>query len=108
MLIQTFSALSLTLATLVSSAPCLETATTAGGGVPPAGILPAEISDFGIKNIQLTQFLENLEVSFFSAGSANISEWGADGFANSSIDTVIRVAAVSSCPFFSISISGAK
>jgi hypothetical protein len=96
MLFQAF-AVSLCFGVLASCAPCPDPESTAGGG-PPNSPLPAEISINGAKDIQLTQFLENLEVSFFSAGSANLSMWGADSFSNSSMDTVNRIAAVSAYP----------
>jgi len=96
MLLQTF-AISLCFGVLASCAPCLDAEITAGGG-PPNSPIPAEISVNGAKDIQLTQFLENLEVSFFSAGSANLSTWGTDGYSNSSLDTVNRIAAVSISP----------
>ena len=93
MLVQTF-AVSLCFGLLASCTPYSDAATTAGGG-PPNSPVPAEISVSGAKDIQLTEFLENLEVSFFSAGSANLSNWGTDGYSNSSINTVNRIAAVS-------------
>ena len=89
-----FFPVSLCFAVLASCAPCPDTESTAGGG-PPNSPLPAEISINGVKDIQLAQFLENLEVSFFSAGSANLSKWGTNGFSNSSMDTVNRITAVS-------------
>ncbi len=93
MFLQIFAAVSLSLATFASCTPLPDT-NIAGGGLPNSP-LPAEISVNGAKDIQLTQFLENLEVSFFSAGSANLSQWNTEGYSNSSIDTVSRIAAVS-------------
>jgi hypothetical protein len=72
MLFQKFAA-SLCFGVLASCAPCPDAA-TAGGG-PPNSPVPAEISVNGAKDIQSAQFLENLVVSFFSAGSANLSMW---------------------------------
>ncbi len=40
----------------------------------PNSTLPAVISDHGIKEIQVAQFLKNLEVSFFTGGSTNITK----------------------------------
>lgn len=83
---------------LVHSVPlCLETISTAGGG-PPDSSLPAEISDDGINAIKLAAFLEQLEVSFFTKGSANISTWGTNGYSNITGEVVAKVAAVSLLP----------
>jgi hypothetical protein len=74
--------------------PCPETIDIAGGGLPN-GAFPTAISESGIKEIQLALFLENLEVSFFTGGSANITNWGIGGYSNDSIEIVRKVAAVS-------------
>ncbi|KAF2181008.1 hypothetical protein K469DRAFT_692524 [Zopfia rhizophila CBS 207.26] len=83
---------------LVDAAPlCPKTINTAGGGLPNT-TLPAAVSEGGIKEIQLAQFLENLEVSFFTAGSANITKWGTNGYSNDSIEIVSKIAAVPLIP----------
>ena len=92
MLLEIFAAISLSFATLSSCAPCPDIE-VAGGG-PPNSPVPAEISVSGAKDVQLTQF-ENLEVSFFSTASTNLSNWDTKGYSNSSLDTVNRITAVS-------------
>src|SRR4051794_32508497 len=94
MVIQTLIFIFISLAALTNCTPCPQTEGIAGGG-PPNSALPSQISRNGIKNIQLAQFIENMEASFFSTGSLNISDWGSDGYSNSSIDTINRIAAVS-------------
>jgi hypothetical protein len=94
MLIQTLTLISVFLATFTSCTPCPQTEGVAGGGLPNSA-LPAEISRNGIKDIQLAQFLENLDISFFTVGSINISTWGTGGYPNSSMDGIKRIAAVS-------------
>jgi hypothetical protein len=93
MLLQISATIPLFFAALASCAPYPNTS-IAGGG-PPNSPLPAEISVNGAKDVQLTQFLKNLEVSFFSAGSTNLSKWDTEGYSNSSINTVNRISAVS-------------
>jgi hypothetical protein len=88
---------SLTLTVLTKAAPaplCPELIKTAGGGLPNI-TLPATVSQSALKEIQLAQFLENVEVNFFSTGSANITEWGTGGYSNDTIDIVSKIAAVS-------------
>jgi len=95
MLSYLFPVLSFTFGVLVSGAPlCPDIISTAGGGLPN-GTLPPAVSQSGIKEIQLALFLENLEVSFFTAGVANISRWGTNGYANDSMEIVNKIAAVS-------------
>jgi hypothetical protein len=97
MLIQIQTLTFICLAALTSCTVCSQTKSLAGGGLPN-GALPAEVSRSGIKDIQLAQFLENLEASFFSAGSANISKWGTGGYPNNSIDIIEQISAVSAIP----------
>lgn len=79
---------------LVTAAPlCPETVAMAGGGLPDI-TLPSTITAGGIKEIQLAQFLENLEVSYFRLGAANITKWGVSGYPNNSVEIVQRIAAV--------------
>jgi hypothetical protein len=79
----------------VGAAPlCSETVDIAGSGLP-IRTLPTAISESGIREIQLAQFFENLEVSFFTGGSGNITKWDIDGYSNNSIETVRKVVAVS-------------
>jgi hypothetical protein len=79
----------------VRAAPlCPETITMAGGGLPNA-TLPKTITQSGIKEIQLAQFLENLEVEFFTEGFNNISAWGTESFSNSTAEIICRIASVS-------------
>ncbi|KAH8726694.1 ferritin-like domain-containing protein [Phaeosphaeriaceae sp. PMI808] len=90
MLLHIFAIISLSLATFARCAPFLDIG-IAGGGLPNSP-LPVEISVGGAKDVQLTQFLENLEVSFFSAASTNLSIWGNEGYSNNSLGTVNRIA----------------
>ncbi|KAF2260222.1 hypothetical protein CC78DRAFT_547702 [Lojkania enalia] len=91
MLLRIFAAISLSFATFARCAPFPDIG-IAGGG-PPNSPVPVEISVNGAKDVQLTQFLENLEVSFFSAASTNLSTWDTTAYSNSSIDTVNRITA---------------
>ena len=77
MLLHMFAAVSLSFATLARCAPRPDIG-IAGGG-PSNSPVPVEISVSGAKDVQLTQFLENLEVSFFSAASTNLSNWDTCG-----------------------------
>ena len=88
-----FAIISFSFASFARCAPSLDI-WTAGGG-PPSSPVPDEVSVIGAKDVQLTQFLENLEVSFFSAASTNLSNWGPEGYPNSSIGILTRIAAVS-------------
>jgi hypothetical protein len=65
----------------------------AGGGLPNT-TLPRIITTSGTREIQLAQFLENLEVSFFTQGVVNISSWGTSGYRNDSTKLLSRIAAV--------------
>jgi hypothetical protein len=65
----------------------------AGGGLPNTK-LPSSVTQTGIREIQLAQFLENLEVDFFTKGSANITGWGTTGYSNDSAEIVGKIAAV--------------
>lgn len=95
MLSYLFPVLSFSFGVLVSGAPlCPDIISTAGGGLPNSTLPPA-VSQSGIKEIQLALFLENLEVSFFTAGVANISRWGTNGYANDTMKIVNKIAAVS-------------
>ncbi|KAH7111070.1 ferritin-like domain-containing protein [Dendryphion nanum] len=78
---------------LVSATPlCPETIDVAGGGLPNS-TLPSTVSESGIREIQLAQFLENLEVEFFTTGLTNITDWGTTGYSNNSVEIVGRIAA---------------
>ena len=57
--------------------------------------MPPSISASAVKDFQLALFLENLEVSFFQAGLADITKWGANRYPNDTIEIVTKVAAVS-------------
>jgi hypothetical protein len=57
--------------------------------------LPTTLSPSGLKEIKLAQFLKNLEFSFFTAGSVNISEWGSNGYSNNITVSVDKIATVS-------------
>jgi hypothetical protein len=79
----------------VRAAPlCPETIAMAGGGLPNTE-LPRTITQSGIREIQLAQFLENLEVEFFTEGFNNISAWGTGSFSNSTAEIVGIIASVS-------------
>lgn len=86
--------LSSTFALLVNATPVCRDAMILSGGDVPNTDLPTTVSEEGIREIQLAQFLENLEVSFFCAGLANITDWGANGYSNDSIEIVGKIAAV--------------
>jgi hypothetical protein len=79
---------------VAAAAPiCSEVTHTAGGG-PPNSDNPSLISAGAIKQIQLAQYLENLEVSFFSTGLANITEWGGNNFPNNAMEVIRKISAV--------------
>lgn len=93
MLLQIPATIPLSLTTLVSCSS-YPNVSTAGGG-PPNSPIPAEMSTNGVKAVQLTQFLENLEDSFFSAGSRNLSKWDTKEYPNSSLDTASIINVIS-------------
>ena len=93
MLLRVVATIALSFAAVARCAPSPDI-WIAGGGTPNSPV-PVEVSVAGAKDVQLTQFLENLEFSFFSAASTNLSNWGSQGYSNSSIDTLNRIAAVS-------------
>ncbi len=72
---------------------CFNTINLAGGGVPIT-TLPDSISPSGIREIQLAQFLKNLEVNFFTTRFANITSWGTTSYPNSSAEIIGKIAAV--------------
>jgi hypothetical protein len=79
---------------LVNAAPlCPETIDMAGGGLPNT-TLPSVVSKGGIREIQLAQFLENLEVDFFTTGFMNLTDWGTAGYSEDSVEVVGKIAAV--------------
>ena len=87
MLLKVLAILYISFTAFVSCIPCPETDS-----------LP-QISPNGVRSILLAQFLENLEVVFFSTGAANISVWRADGSSNNSlVDSIDRIAVVSLDP----------
>jgi hypothetical protein len=78
----------------VTAAPlCPKTIDMAGGGLPNT-TLPSTVSNSGVREIQLAQFLENLEVEFFTTGFTNITDWGTTGYSNNSAEIVGKIAAV--------------
>lgn len=78
--------------------PCPESIDTAGGGPPNDG-MPTVISAGAIKELQLANFLENMEVSFFNASLTNLTEWDTSRFPNDTIGVVSKIAAVSTLIF---------
>jgi hypothetical protein len=84
--------------------PCSESIDAAGGG-PPNNGMPTVISASAIKDLQLANFLENIEVAFFNASLANLTEWGISRFPNYTIEVVRKIAAVSTSTFYSIALS---
>ncbi|MCJ1397864.1 hypothetical protein MMC11_001060 [Xylographa trunciseda] len=64
----------------------------AGGNVPNAGF-PTALSESTINDIQVANFLENLESAFFQAAVTNITTWGTTGFPDDTLDIIRRVAA---------------
>ncbi|KAF2452291.1 hypothetical protein BDY21DRAFT_294965 [Lineolata rhizophorae] len=79
---------------LVSAAPlCPETIDMAGGGLPNT-TLPSTVSDSGVREIQLAQFLEILKVEFFTARFTNVTDWGKTDYSNNSAEIVGKIAAV--------------
>ena len=88
-------ATSIVVGSLVAAAPlCNNTIDVAGGSLPDID-MPSSISASAVKDFQLALFLENLEVSFFQAGLANITKWSANGYPKDTIQVVAKVAAVS-------------
>jgi hypothetical protein len=86
---------SVVVGSLVAAAPlCNNTTDVAGGSSPDFG-MPSSISTSAVKGFQLALFLENLELSFFQAGLANVTKWSANGYPNDTIEVVTKVAAVS-------------
>ncbi|MCJ1285719.1 hypothetical protein MMC26_005060 [Xylographa opegraphella] len=69
-----------------------EVVSIAGGGVPD-GPLPSALSKSALNDIQVANFLENLESAFFQAAVTNITAWGTTGFPDDTLDIVRRVAA---------------
>jgi hypothetical protein len=79
---------------LASAAPlCPDTIDMAGGGLLNT-TLPSMVSKSGIREIQLAQFLENLEVDFFTTGFMNLTDWGTAGYSEDSAEVVGKIAAV--------------
>lgn len=78
--------------------PCPESIDTAGGGPPNDG-MPTMISAGAIKELQLANFLENMEVSFFNASLTNLTEWDTSRFPNDTLEVVSKIAAVSISTF---------
>ncbi|MCJ1473415.1 hypothetical protein MMC13_002066 [Lambiella insularis] len=64
----------------------------AGGDVPNAE-LPSSLSQATLNDIQVANFLENLESAFFEAAVTNLTQWGTAGFPDDTLDIVKRVAA---------------
>jgi hypothetical protein len=82
---------------LIRAAPLCPEIDMAGGSLPNT-TLPSTLSESGIREIQLAQFLDNLEVDFFTTGYANITAWGTTGYSNDSAEIVGKVAAVGGPP----------
>ena len=88
-------ATSIVVGSLVAAAPlCNNTIDMAGGGLPNTD-MPLTISASAAKGFQQALFLENLGLSFFQAGLANITKWNTTGYLNDTIQIVTKVAAVS-------------
>ena len=66
----------------------------AGGGLPNQPGTP-QVSQNGLENFQLANFLENLESAFFQEGLMNYTRWGTGGQTNgvSNMAVVSRIAA---------------
>jgi hypothetical protein len=66
----------------------------AGGGLPNAPGQP-QVSQNGINNFQVANFLENLESAFFQEGLTNYTWWGTGGQTNgvSNLEVVSHIAA---------------
>jgi hypothetical protein len=88
---------SISLGSLVIAKPCSRFRTTTGGG-PPNVQIPTTVSTNAIKELQLTHFFKNLEVSFFNDGLTNLMSWGTNGYSNDTVETVRKVAAMSVLP----------
>ena len=73
-----------------------EVISRAGGAVPNSGF-PPTLSKSTLNDIQVANFLENLESAFFQAAVTNITAWGTAGFPDGTLDIIQRVAAVSGC-----------
>ena len=86
---------SIIVGSLIATAPlCNNTIDMAGSGLPNTE-MPPSISASAVKHFQLALFLENLEVSFFQAGLANITKWNTTGYSNDTVEVVTKVAAIS-------------
>lgn len=97
-----FYAYSVAIGGVAATAPlCSESIEAAGGGQPNS-ILPTEISANAMKGLQFAHFLKNMEVSFFNAGLKNLTEWGASGLRNDTMEIVSKIAAVSTISFSDI------
>jgi hypothetical protein len=90
------------LARITAAAPALVTGTAlpqniaqqAGGGLPNQPGSP-RVSQNGIANFQVANFLENLESAFFQEGLLNFTSWGAGGQTNgvNNMNVVSHIAA---------------
>ncbi|MCJ1416159.1 hypothetical protein MMC32_002494 [Xylographa parallela] len=69
-----------------------EVVSIAGGGVPNIP-LPSALSTSTLNDIQVANFLENLESAFFRAAVVNITAWGTTGFPDDTLDIIQRIAA---------------
>ncbi|MCJ1383736.1 hypothetical protein MMC17_006850 [Xylographa soralifera] len=69
-----------------------EVVATAGGGVPNIPP-PSSLSKSTLNDIQVANFLENLESAFFQAAVTNITAWGTTGFPDDTLDIIRHVAA---------------
>jgi hypothetical protein len=80
---------------LAAAAPFCSNVTNVAGGGPPNSGRPLPLSPAAVKDLQLSLFLKNLEVSYFSNGLSNITKWGTNRYPNDTIEVVSKVAAVS-------------
>ncbi|KZF21429.1 hypothetical protein L228DRAFT_212327 [Xylona heveae TC161] len=71
----------------------LQDQVVAGGGVPDIPPPPSPLTKSEAQNIQLANFLENLEVNFFSQGLANITSWGVGDYPFNIVDIVTKIVA---------------
>ncbi|KAL6406238.1 putative sexual development protein [Ilyonectria robusta] len=72
---------------------CSDSLEMAGGGMPN-NTLPAVISEEAKDEIQIAQFIKNLQVAFLKEGLANITKWDISGYGNNTVEIVNTIAAV--------------
>jgi hypothetical protein len=73
---------------LAVPAPICHNVTDIAGGGPPNIEAPLFLSQNAILELQVANFLENLEAFFFVDGLKNITTWGINGYPDDTIEVV--------------------